>query len=128
MSKKKKRSRSQRKNELTKGIFTVLEKEPSKSFNYKQIATKLEVTDTQDRNELIQRLGQLAASNRILEVEKGKFKKIPSLATYFEGRVDLNSSGNGYIVVEGMEEDIFVPNHRLNRAFHGDRSEERRVG
>ncbi len=120
MSKKKKRSRSQRKNELTKGIFTILEKEPSKSFNYKQIASKLEVTDTHDRNELIKRLGQLAASNRILEEEKGKFKKVPSLATYFEGRVDLNSSGNAYIVVEGMEEDIFVPNHRLNRAFHGD--------
>src|SRR5690606_40129209 len=79
MSKKKKRSRSQRKNELTKGIFTILEKEPSKSFNYKQIASKLEVTDTHDRNELIKRLGQLAASNRILEEEKGKFKKVPSL-------------------------------------------------
>lgn len=120
MSKKKKRSRSQRKNELTKGIFTVLEKEPSKSFNYKQIAAKLGVTDTQERNELIKRLGELRASDRIVEEEKGKYKKKPSLHTYFTGKVDLTSSGNAYIVVEDMEDDIFVPHNGLNRALHGD--------
>lgn len=120
MSKKKKRSRSQRKNELTKGIFTVLEKEPSKSFNYKQIASKLGVTDTQDRNELIKRLGQLKASDRILEEEKGKYKKKPSLHTYFTGKVDLTSSGNAYIVVDDLEDDIFVPYNSLNKALHGD--------
>lgn len=120
MSKKKKRSRSQRKNELTKGIFTVLEKEPSKSFNYKQIASKLGVTDTQDRNELIKRLGQLKASDRILEEEKDKYKKKPSLHTYFTGKVDLTSSGNAYIVVDDLEDDIFVPYNSLNKALHGD--------
>ena len=72
MSKKKKRASSQRKNEITKGIFTVLEKEPSKTFNYKQIASKLGITDTQDRNLLIQRLGQLRASDRIVEPERGR--------------------------------------------------------
>ncbi|WP_108425103.1 ribonuclease R [Flagellimonas amoyensis] len=120
MSKKKKRTRSQRKNELTKGIFTVLEKEPSKSFNYKQIAAKLGVTDTQDRNELIKRLGQLKASDRIVEEEKGKYKKKPSLYTYFTGKVDLTSSGNAYIVVDELEDDIFVPYNSLNKALHGD--------
>ncbi len=120
MSKKKKRSRSQRKNELTKGIFTVLEKEPSKSFNYKQIAAKLGVTDTQDRNELIKRLGELRASDRIVEEEKGKYKKKPSLHTYFTGKVDLTSSGNAYIVVDDLEDDIFVPYNSLNKALHGD--------
>ena len=120
MSKKKKRATNQRKNELTKGIFTVLEKEPSKSFNYKQIASKLGITDTQDRNALIKRLGQLKASDRIVEEEKGKYKKKPSLLTYFTGRVDLTSSGNAYIVVDDLEDDIFVPYNNLNRALHGD--------
>lgn len=123
MSKKKKRTRSQRKNEITKGIFTVLEKEPSKSFNYKQISSKLGITDTQDRNELIKRLGQLKASDRIIEDGRGKYKKKPSLHTYFTGKVDLTSSGNAYILVDELDDDIFVPNNRLNRAFHGDRVE-----
>ena len=120
MSKKKKRARSQRKNEITKAIFTVLEKEPNKSFNYKQIAAKLGITDTQDRNLLIKRLGQLKATNRIVESEKGKYKKKPSVHTYFEGKVDLTTSGNAYIVIDELEEDVFVPYNRLNKAFHGD--------
>nr|WP_299386196.1 ribonuclease R [Allomuricauda sp.] len=120
MSKKKKRARSQRKNEITKGIFTVLEKEPSKSFNYRQIASKLGISDTRDRNALIKRLGQLKATDRILEVERGKFKKKPSLHTYYKGKVDLTTSGNAYIVSEEFEDDVFVPYNKLNRAFHGD--------
>ncbi|MEM7485303.1 MAG: ribonuclease R [Bacteroidota bacterium] len=120
MSKKKKRTRSQRKNEITKGIFTVLEKEPSKTFNYKQISAKLGITDTQGRNELIKRLGQLKASDRIIEEEKGKFKKKPSLHTYFTGTVDLTTSGNAYIVVDDLDDDVFVPYNRLNKALHGD--------
>lgn len=120
MSKKKKRAKGQRKNEITKGIFTVLEKEPSKSFNYKQIASKLGITDTQDRNELIKRLGQLKASDRIAEVERGKYQKKPTLHTYFTGKVDLTSSGNAYVIVDELDQDIFIPNNRLNKAFHGD--------
>ncbi|TMU55087.1 ribonuclease R [Flagellimonas algicola] len=120
MSKKKKRASSQRKNEITKGIFTVLEKEPSKSFNYKQIASKMGISDTRDRNALIKRLGQLKATNRILEVETGKFKKKPSLHTYYTGKVDLTTSGNAYIITEDFDNDIFVPYNKLNKAFHGD--------
>ncbi|MEL6975968.1 MAG: ribonuclease R [Bacteroidota bacterium] len=120
MSKKKKRARSQRKNEITKGIFTILEKEPAKSFNYKQIAAKLGITDTRDRNDLIKRLGQLKATERIVEVERGKYQKIPSLNTYFEGKLDVTQNGNAYVIVEDQEEDIFVPAGKLNRAFHGD--------
>ncbi|BFP41135.1 ribonuclease R [Flavobacteriaceae bacterium GF1] len=120
MSKKKKRARSQRKNEITKGIFTVLEAEPNKSFNYKQIASKLGITDTKERNDLIQRLGQLKAKNRIVELERGKFQKKQTKKIRLQGKVDLASNGNAYIMVDGVEEDIFVPNNRLNKAFHGD--------
>ncbi len=120
MARKKKRARSQRKNEITKGIFTVLEKEPSKSFNYKQIAAKLGITDTQGRNDLIKRLGQLKQKERIQETERGRFKKIASLETLVNGTVDLTSNGNAYILVDGMDDDVFIPNHKLNKAFHGD--------
>ena len=71
MSKKKKKAKNHRKNEITKGIFTTLEKEPNKTFDYKQIATKLELTDTHDRNQLIKRLGQLKEENRIDEEDRG---------------------------------------------------------
>lgn len=120
MTKKKKRARSQRKNEITKGIFTVLEKEPRKSFNYKQIAAKLGITDTQGRNQLIKKLGQLKQSERIAEVDKGRYQKKEELRTYLQGTLDMTSKGNGYVIVEELEEDIFIPEDRLNKAFHGD--------
>ncbi|GMN10014.1 ribonuclease R [Croceitalea sp. MTPC9] len=120
MSKKNKRAKSQRKNEITKGIFTILEKEPSKSFNYKQIAAKLHIEDTQGRNYLIKRLGQLKVKERIIEVERGKYQKKPSLQSLIQGTVDLTTSGNAYILVDEMEDDIFIPKHKLNKALHGD--------
>lgn len=120
MSKKKKRAKSQRKNEITKGIFTVLEQNPSKSFNYKQIAAKLDIIDTKGRNDLIKRLGQLKKEERIIEVERGKYKKKESQKTVLRGTLDMTTSGNGYVIVEELDDDIFVPEHRLNKAFHGD--------
>ncbi len=119
MSKSKKRVKSQRNNEITKGIFTILEKEPKKSFNYKQLATQLDITDTEGRNLLIKKLGELNARKRIQEEDKGKYKAL-SNHTYATGRVDVTGRGNAYVVVEDQDEDIFVQANKLNKAFHGD--------
>ncbi len=142
MSKKKKKARNHRKNEITKGIFTTLEKEPKKTFDYKQIAAKLDLTDTQDRNQLIKRLGQLTAEKRIDEEDPGQYKAVGSAASKGQhqrgrqdgsqhtgsqqggsqhtGKVDLTGRGNAYIVIEGMDDDVFIPESRVNKAFHGD--------
>ncbi|WP_297705768.1 ribonuclease R [uncultured Eudoraea sp.] len=119
MSKKKKRAKSHKKNEITKGIFTVLEKEPSKSFNYKQVASKLELIDTESRNLLIRRLGELKNEKRILENTRGKYQAVAN-GNYYKGKVDITARGNAYVVVDELENDIFVPYNRVNRAFHGD--------
>jgi ribonuclease R len=123
MSKRNKKAKNHRKNEITRGIFTVLEKEPNKSFNYKQIAAKIDVTDAQDRNTLIKRLTELKEKKRILEVDRGQYKVLENTKTYHEGTVDLTGRGNAYIVVEGMEDDIFIPSNKLNKAFHKDKVE-----
>ena len=36
------------------------------------------------------------------------------------GTVDLSRSGSGYVVVEGREQDVFVPQRRLGGAMNGD--------
>jgi len=120
MSKKKKRARNHRKNEITKGIFTVLEKEPQKSFTYKQIAAKLDIIDANERNILIKRLVQLKESKRILEQTRGHYKALASTKTYHTGTVDITGRGNAYIIVEGMDDDVFVPFNKLKKAFHKD--------
>ncbi|WP_419213190.1 ribonuclease R [Maribacter sp. X9] len=123
MSKRNKKAKDHRKNEITRGIFTVLEKEPSKSFNYKQIAAKIDITDAQDRNTLIKRLAELKEKKRIQEIDRGQYKVLEDKKTYHEGTVDLTGKGNAYIVVEGMDDDIFIPSNKLNKAFHKDKVE-----
>lgn len=120
MSDKKKKSSSQKKSEITKGIFTVLEKEPNKSFNYKEIAAKLHIENANDRNELIKRLVELKEKKRIIEEERGKYKAIESTKSYHTGKVDVTGRGNAYIIIEGFEDDVFVPFNKLNKAFHKD--------
>ncbi len=120
MSKKNKRSKSQKINEITKGIFTVLENGEGKSFNYKQIAAKLNITEGNGRNELIKKLVELKEKKRILEEGTGQYKAIPSTKTYHTGRVDITGRGNAYIIVEGLDDDVFIPFNKLKKAFHGD--------
>ena len=123
MSKKNKKAKNHRKNEITRGIFTVLEKEPNKSFNYKQIAAKIDITDAQDRNTLIKRLTELKEKKRIQEVDRGQYKVLEDTKSYHEGTVDVTGKGNAYIVVDGMDDDIFIPANKLNKAFHKDKVE-----
>jgi ribonuclease R/exosome complex exonuclease DIS3/RRP44 len=120
MSKNKKRNKNQRKNEITRGIFTVLEKEPEKSFNYKQIAAKIGVVEANDRNTLIKRLVELKEKKRIMEEGRGSYKAMASSKTYHTGTVDITGRGNAYIIVEGMDDDVFVPFNKLKKAFHRD--------
>ncbi len=122
MSKKKKRARNQRVNEITKGIFTVLEKQPRKSFNYKQISAQLGIEDTEGRNLLIARLKELRKKDRIEETARGKYK-LRHVPDRYIGKADLNAQGNAYITVEGLDQDIFVSYPNLNKAFHGDEVE-----
>ena len=119
MSRRKKRAKSHRKNEITKSIFSVLEANPNKSFNYKQIASKLDITDTEGRNFLIERLGQLNSKKRIEEDGRGKYKAITN-NSHYSGRIEITARGNAYVLLEDLEDDVFVPKNRLGKAFHGD--------
>jgi ribonuclease R/exosome complex exonuclease DIS3/RRP44 len=122
MSKKKKRAKNHLINEITRGIFSVLEKEPKKSFTYKQIAAKLQITDTEERNLLIKQLGELTQKNKIAQPTRGTYQVafVPKLYT---GPIDVNTQGNGYLTAEGLDQDIFITYPNLNRAFNGDQVE-----
>ncbi len=122
MSKKKKRAKNHLINEITKGIFSVLEKEPKKSFNYKQIAAKLQITDTEQRNLLIKQLGELTKKNRIVQPSRGKYQVL-FVPEVYTGPIDVNTQGNGYLTAEGIDQDIFISYPNLNRAFNGDQVE-----
>lgn len=122
MSKNKKSGKNHQKNTITKGIFTVLEQETAASFTYKDLVKKLQITDANARNILAKKLVALKEQCRILEPKKGYYQGINKDFTkqYHEGIVDITGKGNAYIVVEGFEDDVFIPYNKLNKAFHKD--------
>ena len=120
--KKKRRSRSNKISNLTNTILSILKKERNKTFNYKQIASKLGVNDASSRNQIIKKLAQLKVKGEIEEVDRGKFKAIVN-TEYHIGILDLSTKGNGYIISDDFEDDVFVASNNINKALDGDEVE-----
>ena len=120
MPKKKRRRNSNSKiGNLTQKILKILKREPGKSFNHKQIAAKLQVDDPNSRNQIVKELAQLKAKKHIEEQDRGKYS-FNATSHYHTGKLDATSRGDGYVVVEGMEQDIYIPKNNMNKALHGD--------
>ena len=122
MTKKKKKIYKKKGNvvkDITKNIFRILNEDSSKSYNYKQVAAKLKISDTDGKNQIIQKLAELTATKKVLEVERGTFK-INADRKYSIGTLDITSNGNGYFISDDYEDDIFIPNNNLGKGLHQD--------
>ncbi len=107
---------------VTERILSILRKDTGQSFNYKQLAAKMGVDDPTNRNKIIRTLSQLAAKKKIEETERGKYRLKPGV-DYYTGILDMTSKGSGYVIVEDLNEDVFIPEKKINKAFHGDEVE-----
>ncbi|RMA66022.1 ribonuclease R [Ulvibacter antarcticus] len=119
MPKNKKTAKKQKIGNLSQSILAILRKDHSQPYNYKQIAAKLGVDDASSRNQIIKKLKDFQGKGTIQEIERGKYILTPS-KNYYTGRVDIAGRGQGYIIVEDLEDDIFVSNKNLNKALNGD--------
>lgn len=117
---KNKRKKSKNKiDNLSQTILNILRKDHSQAFNYKQIAAKLQLDDPSSRNQIIKKLKDLQGKGSIQEIDRGKYILTPS-QNYYTGRVDIAGRGQGYIIVEDFEDDIYVSSKNLNKALNGD--------
>jgi ribonuclease R len=68
------------------------------------------------------RVHRMVQSGVILETPSRKLKVPRSKQEHLvlKGRVDMTAKGSAYVVVEGLEEDVYVPESRMGRAFDGD--------
>ncbi|MEN8966610.1 MAG: RNB domain-containing ribonuclease [Polaribacter sp.] len=105
--------------DLTRNIFRILNEDSSKFYNYKQIAGKLGISDTDGKTQILKKLTELTATKKIKEVDRGKFQ-INEDRKYSIGTLDITSNGNGYFITDDYEDDIFIPNVNLGKGLHGD--------
>ena len=84
----------------------------------KELAMLLGIPKSQ-RDELTQVLDYLVFEGRIGISKKGKYGKpeVFSVNGIFCG----HPKGFGFVTVEGMEQDVFIPEDRTGAALHGDR-------
>lgn len=102
-------------------IIKILTQNSNKLFNYKQIAAKLELDDTQSRNQIIKDLKILAAQKKITESEPGKYLIVETTKDYSEGVIDMTGRKTAYFVSTDFEDDVFIPTNNLNHALDGDK-------
>ena len=106
--------------DFSEQIIKILSQSANKAFNYKQIGTKLEVDDTQSRNQIIKDLKILVSQNKIIESEPGKYLIKAVSKEYYEGKIDMTGRKTAYFVCAELEEDVFIPTNNLNHALDKD--------
>ncbi len=119
MGRGKKKKGSKPNSELTQNIIRTLRDSKDQPLNYKQIASKLKIKDTRTRNILIKSLHSLALTKKIHEVERGKYKLIID-ERYIEGKLDISAKGNGYVISDSFDSDVFIKSKFLGKALNGD--------
>ena len=115
-SKKEKINHSILKNKIT-GIFS---RNPSRSFNYKQVASALKIKDSAGKQTIEKILRELKTDHRLEEIQPGKYK-LKSKTGYITGIVDMTAFGSAYVVSDESDEDVFVSQANLHHALNGDK-------
>ena len=93
----------------------------SKIYNYKQIAEGIDYKNPRQRELVIQALHRLLATQKIKETEKGKYTVNVNIEGTLTGIIDFNQSGNAYVKVDGIPDDVFVHQKNVKDALQGDK-------
>lgn len=116
-----KKKSSQIKLVLTQLISDVLENSNNEALNYKQVSAKLNITDNESRETILEILKEQAQKGIFTEPQKGKFK-LKDLKTFITGKVDMTADGAAFIIPDDeFEKDVFVSARKLHNALHGDK-------
>ncbi|MEC3874134.1 ribonuclease R [Chryseobacterium salviniae] len=107
--------------EIGRLILRFMNENSTKIYNYKQIAEGIDYKNPRQRELVIQALHKLQAAERIKETEKGKYIVNLNIKGTLTGIIDFNQSGNAYVNVEGLEDDIFIHSKNVKDALQGDK-------
>ncbi|ROI07889.1 ribonuclease R [Chryseobacterium sp. H3056] len=106
--------------EIGRLILKFMNNNSAKIYNYKQISDGIDYKNPRQRELVIQALHQLLSVQRIKEVEKGKYIINLKIEDTLTGIIDFNQTGNAYVKVDGLEDDIFVHSKNVKDALQGD--------
>jgi ribonuclease R len=112
---------------LFEDVLDLINNEPGKVWNYKQVAAALEIQSQQERNLIASLLNDFVTKELIEEVDRGKYKS-KQAEKLFDGVVDSTQSGAIYVLSPDLKEDIYVAARFTYGALHGDKVRVRLFG
>ena len=119
VKKKKYKKALSQKNTLLNQVLGIFTNNPTRNYNYKQIASQLGVKDSGTRKVISEILIELKDKENLTEVYSGKYK-LKRKGGFVVGTVDLTAHGSAYVIVDSHTDDIFISQANLNRALQGD--------
>jgi ribonuclease R len=116
---RKKKSSGMRLDKMQRQVLRSLKQDALKSFNYKQVAARLELKDANEKNMVMLALKALTKEDKVDEVERGKYRYKHN-DHFIEGRVDMTMKGSAYVISEDIEEDVYITPKSMGHALNGD--------
>ena len=127
MGKKKSLSGSD-KNTFVKSVLDVFQNNPYSSFNYKQVASRLGISDRASKDLISLIIGQLFKTGELIMSKRGKYqintageRYTKEVKTALTGTVDMKQTGKAYVIPDDKSEDIFIAATNTNHALQGDK-------
>ena len=107
-------------NSLERRVTQHFRDNTGKQYNYKEVSGVLNIKDTKTRDEIIKILNHLTTVKILSNSSKGKYTLVKASKDYYQGTLDVTSTGRGFVICEDLEHDIMIPKNNINRAFQGD--------
>jgi ribonuclease R len=107
--------------EIGRLILRFMNQNQTKIYNYKQISEGIDYKNPRQRELVIQALHKLLSTQRIKETDKGKYSINLKIEGTLTGIIDFNQSGNAYVAVENLKDDVFVHSKNVKDALQGDK-------
>lgn len=104
---------------LFEEIIGLLEKSPGKAWNYKQVASELNIHQHEEKLALQDLLEDLVKKGQLEAVERGKYR-IKSGEKIITGVIDMTASGAAYVSTPDLPQDVFIAARNTYGSFHGD--------
>ena len=111
---------------LQQAILKLLRKKNTKFYNAKTIVQKLGVKNSRDSAE--DALRTLYSKGKVLSDGQGRYGINPKnnkrderrSKNLYNGRIEVIPNGAGFVIVEGFDQDVYIPKKYVYGALHGD--------
>ena len=100
-------------------ITRAMAKNPRQPLNYKQLATRLQLTGKDEKRALSDALFRMKKEGLAEERGHGKYL-LKAVGGYIRGTIDLTKFGYAFVITDELEDDVFIAARNLNTALHGD--------